>query len=92
MNRFHKSTDQIELEALQDAATRSTSSKAHAQAEIERQVQEFFRNGGTIQAVTGMANPSGTFNRAISDRSGVIAENFGKREKTPRAKVLKAVD
>lgn len=83
MEQLKDLLEQMELETLQDAATRTTTSRAHIQHEIANQVQEFLRNGGRIQQVYGSTAASGTFNLPISERSGRIAETFRKRDRKP---------
>lgn len=78
-----KTPEEIELETLQDAATRTTTSRAQVQQEISSQVQEFLRNGGRIQQIRGATAASWNFNVPVSERSSRIAETFRKREKKP---------
>lgn len=77
-----------DVDLLLDGLTRTISSRALAQAEIEREVNEYLRQGGTIQELevsdTACTTNSYTWNRPISEKSQRILETFKKRDKKRR--------
>lgn len=79
----------VELDTMLDALTRTVSSRARAQAEIDRQVNEYLRNGGSIEQLTHAdtvctAN-SYTWNTPTTPKSQRIQESFKKRDKKRRS-------
>lgn len=79
---------ETDTDVLLDGLTRTVSSRALAQAEIERQVNEYLRQGGTIRELessnTACTTNSYTWNRPISEKSQRILETFKKRDKKRR--------
>lgn len=77
-----------EIDPMLDGLTRTISSRALAQAEIDRQVNEYLRKGGRIDqlqvADTACTANSYTWNKPISENSQRILETFKKRNKKRR--------
>jgi len=79
---------ETDTDVLLDGLTRTISSRALAKAEIEREVNEYLRQGGTIHKLdvsdTSCTTNSYTWNRPISEKSQRILETFKKRDKKRR--------
>lgn len=83
-----RNPEKVELDTMLDGLTRTPSSRARAQAEIDRQVNEYLRNGGRIEelstADTACTANSYTWNTPITEKSQRIHESFKKRENKRR--------
>lgn len=89
MTALHiRNPEKVELDTMLDGLTRTTTSRARAQAEIDRQVKEFLRKGGRIEelsvADTACTTNSYTWNKPISENSQRILETFKNRHKRRR--------